>query len=179
MARKAKVAVEVVAPVVVEVADGLYVSPAVAELIPAELVEEVVVPVELVEEVVVPVELVEEVVVPVELAPSEFLALLMAPVAGEVVAKQATSKNQGVGKMIRELITDGLSNTAILKKVHDEYGNKNTTYACVAWYRNKMKKTAQVVSTTKAVEVVEKFLAEENDESELETADELRQMVGL
>ena len=46
--------------------------------------------------------------------------------------------NKGVGDFIRSYILEGLSNTEILPKVHAHYGNTNTTYACVAWYRNKM-----------------------------------------
>jgi hypothetical protein len=47
--------------------------------------------------------------------------------------------NVGVGDFIKERIKLGLGNTEILKAVHEHYGNTNTTYACVAWYRNKMK----------------------------------------
>ena len=46
--------------------------------------------------------------------------------------------NRGVGDFIRSYILEGLSNTEILPLVHAYYGNTNTTYACVAWYRNKM-----------------------------------------
>jgi hypothetical protein len=46
--------------------------------------------------------------------------------------------NKGVGDLIRGYILEGLSNTEILPKVHAHYGNTNTTYACIAWYRNKM-----------------------------------------
>ncbi len=46
--------------------------------------------------------------------------------------------NKGVGDLIRSYILEGLGNTEILPKVHAHYGNTNTTYACVAWYRNKM-----------------------------------------
>ena len=46
--------------------------------------------------------------------------------------------NMGVGDLIRSYILEGLGNTEILPKVHAHFGNTNTTYACVAWYRNKM-----------------------------------------
>ena len=46
--------------------------------------------------------------------------------------------NKGVGDFIRSYILEGLGNTEILPKVHAHYGNTNTTYACIAWYRNKM-----------------------------------------
>jgi hypothetical protein len=48
--------------------------------------------------------------------------------------------NTGVGDFIRECITSGLKNVDILKLVAEKYTNNNTTYACVAWYRNDMKK---------------------------------------
>ena len=70
-------------------------------------------------------------------------------------------KNQGVGQFVRKLIAQGMSNKDILKEVHDAYGNNQTTYACVAWYRNKMKKAQQQVKTTSAVSTVEEFLKKE------------------
>ena len=54
-------------------------------------------------------------------------------------AKAKTGKNEGVGDMVKELILDGWSNKEILVQVHEHYGNTNTTYGCVAWYRNDMK----------------------------------------
>ena len=70
-------------------------------------------------------------------------------------------KNQGVGQFVRKLIAQGMSNKDILKEVHDAYGNTQTTYACVAWYRNKMKKANQQAKTTGAVETVQEFLNKE------------------
>jgi hypothetical protein len=55
--------------------------------------------------------------------------------------KVATYKrpvNLGVGAFITQHILDGLGNKEILAIVENHYGNKNTTYACVAWYRNKL-----------------------------------------
>lgn len=46
--------------------------------------------------------------------------------------------NKGVGEYVRNLIKEGLTNIETLKKVHEHYGNDNTTYACVAWYKNDM-----------------------------------------
>ena len=48
--------------------------------------------------------------------------------------------NVGVGNFIRECILSGLKNVDILKLVEEKYTNNNTTYACIAWYRNDMKK---------------------------------------
>ena len=75
-------------------------------------------------------------------------------------------KNQGVGQFVRRLIAEGMSNKDILKEVHDAYGNTQTTYACVAWYRNKMKKANQQAKVTSAVGTVEEFLNKETTEEE-------------
>ncbi len=77
----------------------------------------------------------------------------------EVVVK--VEKNQGVGAFVRKLIAEGLTNTAILKIVHEQYGNTNTTYACVAWYRNKMKKAGVAAKNTAATNIVTEMLKEE------------------
>jgi len=70
-------------------------------------------------------------------------------------------KNQGVGAFVKKLIAEGLTNTAILKIVHEQYGNTNTTYACVAWYRNKMKKTAVEAKNVSATNIVTEMLKSE------------------
>ena len=77
-------------------------------------------------------------------------------------------KNQGVGAFVKKLIAEGLTNTAILKIVHEQYGNKQTTYACVAWYRNKMKKAGQTAKIKSAQSVVEEML--KNVEAEVQTS---------
>lgn len=84
----------------------------------------------------------------------------------EVVVK--VEKNQGVGAFVKKLIAEGLTNTAILKIVHEQYGNKQTTYACIAWYRNKMKKAGQTAKTKSALGVVEEML--KNVEAEVQTS---------
>ena len=68
--------------------------------------------------------------------------------AEETKPEVKVEKNQGVGAFVRKLIAEGLTNTAILKIVHEQYGNTNTTYACVAWYRNKMKKAGVVAKVS-------------------------------
>ena len=84
----------------------------------------------------------------------------------EVAVK--VEKNQGVGAFVKKLIAEGLTNIAILKIVHEQYGNKQTTYACVAWYRNKMKKAGQVAKTKSALGIVEEML--KNVEAEVQTS---------
>lgn len=77
----------------------------------------------------------------------------------EVVAEIKVVKNEGVGTFIKKLINEGLTNKAVLEIVHEQYGNKNTTYACVAWYRNKMKKANAVSQETNALDFITKFLS--------------------
>lgn len=79
----------------------------------------------------------------------------------EEVKQVKVEKNQGVGAFVRKLIAEGLTNTAILKIVHEQYGNTNTTYACVAWYRNKMKKAGVAAKNTAATNIVTEMLKEE------------------
>ena len=61
-----------------------------------------------------------------------------------VKAKRTTTHKSGpttgVGKRCRELIAEGLGNKGVLAKIKEEFPNNNTTYSCIAWYRNDMKK---------------------------------------
>lgn len=58
--------------------------------------------------------------------------------------KSATVKNVGVGDFVREKIFEGLSNNEIVESCKEKYGNEQTSYNCVVWYRNKMKKEGLV-----------------------------------
>ena len=89
------------------------------------------------------------------------------------VEKVKSEKNEGVGQFIRKLIAEGLGNKEILSIVHEQYGNKNTTYACVAWYRNKMKKAGQDVKKSNALDFITNF-AKANNLSE-ESVEVLKQ----
>lgn len=82
----------------------------------------------------------------------------------EIKPEVKVEKNQGVGAFVRKLIAEGLTNTAILKIVHEQYGNTNTTYACVAWYRNKMKKAGVAAKNTAATNIVTEMLKTEAEE---------------
>ena len=84
--------------------------------------------------------------------------------AEETKPEVKVEKNQGVGAFVRKLIAEGLTNTAILKIVHEQYGNTNTTYACVAWYRNKMKKAGVVAKNVAATDIVTEMLKTEAEE---------------
>lgn len=93
----------------------------------------------------------------------------------EVPVAAKVDKNEGVGQFIRKLISEGLGNKAILDIVHEQYGNKNTTYACVAWYRNKMKKAGTDVKKASNADWVQNF-AKSNGLSE-DAVQELSQKV--
>ena len=84
--------------------------------------------------------------------------------AEETKPEVKVEKNQGVGAFVRKLIAEGLTNTAILKIVHEQYDNTNTTYACVAWYRNKMKKAGVAAKNTAATNIVAEMLKTEAEE---------------
>lgn len=105
---------------------------------------------------------VAEVVAPeveVQATESSVLSSMIAQVVEAKVEDKApkSDKNEGVGLFIRKLISEGLSNKAILEIVYEQYGNKNTTYACVAWYRNKMKKAGAVQAKSSALDFINNF----------------------
>ena len=139
----------------------------------AKVAPVVVEPTEVVVESVVEQEVVEQDDTTNE-APSMLASMLsqevqpLAEVKEPEVAVVKVEKNIGVGQLVRKLIADGLGNTEILKIVHEQYGNKNTTYACVAWYRNKVKKTTALTAKSAAVSVVEKFLEPEVEDEDTE-----------
>lgn len=122
-----------------------------------------------------PVDLTEQAV---PSAGKSMLAQLVQPMLEakpEVEAELKAEKNEGVGQFIRKLIGEGLGNKQILEIVHEQYGNKNTTYACVAWYRNNMKKSGAVVKKATNLDWINNF-AKANGLSE-EAVQELAQKV--
>ena len=110
--------------------------------------------------VVAPVDLTDQVV---PSAGKSMLAQLVQPMleakpkAQSSEPKAKAEKNEGVGQFIRKLINEGLGNKAILDIVHEQYGNKNTTYACVAWYRNNMKKAGAQVQKASNLDWINNF----------------------
>lgn len=165
MARKKKSVVETIEPVEVntpEVATEPTPNGGVTvEIIESEVVGPMEVTTEVVTEPVVETEVIEQ--------PSRLAAMLATMLSQEVKPLDevkvedkpvvtSTEKNIGVGQLVRKLIADGMLNKDILKVVHEQYGNTNTTYACVAWYRNKMKKNAAAKAQSSAVEIVAKML---------------------
>lgn len=59
-------------------------------------------------------------------------------------SKAGSVKNIGVGDFVKGLIFEGFSNNEIVEKCKEKYGNEQTTYGCVVWYRNKLKKEGLV-----------------------------------
>ena len=88
--------------------------------------------------------------------------VIEAEVEVKAESKVKTEKNEGVGQFIRKLIAEGLSNKDILPIVHEQYGNKNTTYACVAWYRNNMKKSGAEVKKASSLDWLNNFAKAHN-----------------
>ena len=57
----------------------------------------------------------------------------------------------GVGQRAKELIKEGkLSNNEILEIVKKEHPLRKTTYSCIAWYRNDIKKQVALQDTSAA-----------------------------
>jgi predicted nuclease with TOPRIM domain len=52
--------------------------------------------------------------------------------------KQRMNKN--VSLLVYKLFDENKTNQEVLKEVCAFYNNNNTTYACIAWYRNKYNK---------------------------------------
>lgn len=67
--------------------------------------------------------------------------------APEVKVKTKT-KNENVYGNVRLLFNAGKTNKETLAEIHEMYGNTNTTYACIAWYRNKYNKEAKSTKMT-------------------------------
>ncbi len=96
------------------------------------------------------------------------------------VVQPKTDRNEGVGKVVRKMIQDGMSNKDIQVKLEELYGNNKTTYACIAWYRNKMKKDGTVQKTSSALESVKKFLetcSKLSDEEKTEILENIEQVL--
>lgn len=54
--------------------------------------------------------------------------------------KAKSQKNENVWGNVKMLFDQGLGNKEVLSQIHEMYGNTNTSYACIAWYRNKYNK---------------------------------------
>jgi hypothetical protein len=59
------------------------------------------------------------------------------------VKKTKSQKNENVWGNVKMLFAAGKTNKETLAEIHEMYGNTSTTYACIAWYRNKYNKLAK------------------------------------
>lgn len=76
---------------------------------------------------------------------SQLSALNTAAPEGKVKTK---TKNENVYGNVKILFNAGKTNKETLAEIHEMYGNTNTTYACIAWYRNKYNKEAKSTKMT-------------------------------
>jgi len=90
----------------------------------------------------VPVVEVETEVVPVVVpfVPSLVDQLVSINTPEPEVKKTKSQKNENVWGNVKMLFDQGLGNKEVLAQIHEMYGNTNTSYACIAWYRNKYNK---------------------------------------
>ena len=57
--------------------------------------------------------------------------------------QKSSTKNEGVWLNVKRILEESggsKTNKEIVAEIHELYGNTNTSYACIAWYRNKWKK---------------------------------------
>lgn len=98
----------------------------------------------LVQEPEVEPETVPEVEAEVETSLPSLVAQLASLNSPAPEAKKAKSqKNENVWGNVKMLFDQGLGNKEVLAQIHEMYGNTNTSYACIAWYRNKYNKLGQ------------------------------------
>ena len=93
---------------------------------------------------------VEEVapVVEVSSIPSLVSQLSALNTAAPEVKVKTKTKNENVYGNVKILFNAGKTNKETLAEIHEMYGNTNTTYACIAWYRNKYNKEAKSTKMT-------------------------------
>jgi len=115
------------------------VAPVEVETIVSEVVGEMEVTTEL-----APVEVETEVVpVVVPFVPSLVDQLVSINTPEPEVKKTKSQKNENVWGNVKMLFDQGKTNKEALAEIHEMYGNEQTTYACIAWYRNKYNKLAK------------------------------------
>lgn len=93
-------------------------------------------------------ETVEVPVVEVSSMPSLVSQLSALNTAAPEVKVKTKTKNENVYGNVKILFNAGKTNKETLAEIHEMYGNTNTTYACIAWYRNKYNKEAKSTKMT-------------------------------
>ena len=120
--------------------------PVVEEAVPVPVVEtETVLEVPAVEEAAPELEVP---VVEVSSIPSLVSQLSALNTAAPEVKVKTKTKNENVYGNVKILFNAGKTNKETLAEIHEMYGNTNTTYACIAWYRNKYNKEAKSTKLT-------------------------------
>ena len=87
-------------------------------------------------------------VVEVSSIPSLISQLSALNTAAPEVKVKTKTKNENVYGNVKILFNAGKTNKETLAEIHEMYGNTNTTYACIAWYRNKYNKEAKSTKMT-------------------------------
>jgi hypothetical protein len=75
---------------------------------------------------------------------NEDIDKLMAQLKALRTTSHKSGPTTGVGSRCKELIKSGLGNKEVLIKIKEEFPMNNTTYSCVAWYRNDMKQKGEL-----------------------------------
>ena len=114
------------------------VAPVKVETIVSEVVGEMEVTTEL-----APVEVETEAAPEVETNLPSIVSQLKALSTEPEVKKAKSQKNENVWGNVKMLFDAGKTNKETLAEIHEMYGNEQTTYACIAWYRNKYNKIAK------------------------------------
>lgn len=87
-------------------------------------------------------------VVEVSSIPSLISQLSALNTAAPETKVKTKTKNENVYGNVKILFNAGKTNKETLAEIHEMYGNTNTTYACIAWYRNKYNKEAKSTKMT-------------------------------
>lgn len=114
------------------------VAPVEVETIVSEVVGEMEVTTEL-----APVEVETEAAPEVETNLPSIVSQLRALSTEPEVKKAKSQKNENVWGNVKMLFDAGKTNKETLAEIHEMYGNTSTSYACIAWYRNKYNKIAK------------------------------------
>ena len=71
----------------------------------------------------------------------------------QVISKIVKSEvaTNSIGSRSRLLIKTGMSNTAILETIKNEFPHAKTTMACIAWYKSDMRKKGELPKRGEAV----------------------------
>ncbi len=86
-----------------------------------------------------------------EVSATSLLGQLTSAVSSE--GKKSGAKNEGVWNNVKMLFDQGKTNKEVLAEIHEMYGNSNTSYACIAWYRSKYNKTSDKLGAEKQAKI--------------------------